>query len=213
MRVKLSKLLPAVLAICIVFVGFTAFAAEVVTTTNYNYDDNYITNNDGSDGIPAKATMTVTTTVTGVKEGTEVTYLVSDGTASSDIVYINQDTADENGVTFTFNADQGRLFSCTAKYGSNATLTMPTFKFNHGVNFMSNGTANVSGLTADSYSDGEDEGTLFLGKVGGEVVEYGIQTKDGTKFPAMGCDNAGNFAVLISGINTTDATSYVVTRK
>lgn len=205
MRVKLSKLLPAVLAICIVFVGFTAFAADatVVTTTNYDY----ATNNDGNDGIPANATMTVTTTVTEVEEGTEVTYLVSDGTASSNIVYINQATADaEDKVEFAFTADQGRLFSCTAKYGSNANLTMPTFQFNHGVNYMSNGSALV---TKDTNVWGEDlgNGKVFLGKVSGDVSVYGVEI-GGVEYPAMGCDEEGNFAILIEGIDTTGAKEF-----
>ena len=206
MRVKLSKLLSAVLAICIVFVGFTAFAADatVVTTTNYNYATN---NPNGDDTVPANATMTVTTTVTEVEEGTEVTYLVSDGTASSNIVYINQATATaEDKVEFEFTANQGRLFACTAKYGSDGGYTMPTFQFNHGVNYMSNGSALVT-QDANVWGEDLDGGKVFLGKVSGDVSVYGVEIND-VKYPAMGCDDEGNFAILIKGIDTTGAKGF-----
>ena len=206
MRVKLSKLLSAVLAICVVFAGFTAFAADatVVTTTNYNYN----THNDGNDSDPIEdaATMTITTDVTNVTAGTEITYLVrkADGT----IVYINQETATASGAHFEFTADQAAIFAATAKYGSDGSYGMPEFSFNHGVNYLSNGTPSISGFTSQEYNDIADaQGMLFLGTVRGEVEEYGV-TIDNVKYPAMGCDAEGNFAVLISGIDTTGAAAY-----
>ncbi len=212
MRVKLSKLLSAVLAICVVFAGFTAFAApaNVVTTTNYNY----ATNNDGNDAIPSGATMTITTMVTGVASGTEVTYLVSKGTASDDIVYIDQATADAAGATFTFTADQGKIFAATAKYGSDdSELTgLPTFTFNHGVKYLTNAAKGVTqGSLWGTPLEGATNAYIYSGTVTGPVTAYGVKLADGTELPAMDCETIdGSFVIIVEGITQTEAAGATV---
>lgn len=214
MRVKLSKLLSAVLAICIVFVGFTAFAADatVVTTTNYTYAKH----NNGVDEIPTgdkAATMKIITDVTNVTVGTEVTYLVrkADGT----IVYINQDTATNGSAHFEFTADQGDIFAATAKYGSNGGYTMPTFTFNHGVKYLTSGNVDVQLLGAPvlladtGVGTTEDAAYVFMGTVSGPVTKYGVAI-GGEEFLAMDCDANGEFVIVIQGITAAEAAKATV---
>ncbi len=208
MRVKLSKLLSAVLAICVVFAGFTAFAAPatVVTTTNYDY----ATNNDGNDGIPAEVTMTIVTTVTGVTSGNEVTYLVSKGSNSGDIVYIDQATAGVSGATFSFTAPQTDIFAATAKYGTDESgLTgLPTFTFNHGVKYLTNAPAAVTrGTVWGTLLEGTTDAYIYSGAVTGPVEAYGVKLGD-TELPAMDCETTdGSFVIIVEGINATEAAS------
>lgn len=209
MRVKLSKLLSAVLAICIVFVGVTAFAADatVVTTTNYTYG----THNDGVDGIPSgdkAATMTIVTDVTDVTAGTEVTYLVrkADGT----IVYINQETATASGAHFEFTADQGAIFAASAKYGSDGGYTMPTFAFNHGVKYLTSGALDVQVSAAEKYAD--KDAYVFAGTVSGPVTAYGVKIGD-AELLAMDCDAEGNFVIVVEGITADEAANATVVER
>lgn len=84
-----------------------AFAATYSTTTSY------VTDNDGTK-------LKVSTNVTDVAEGTMVTYLAYKGEEPNDetITYIDQQTADSNGVKFEYTTDEANLTGVTVKSGS-----------------------------------------------------------------------------------------------
>ncbi len=199
MKIKLSKIMAAVTALGVTFAGFTAFAAPVVTTTT-EYD--YSATDDASteDVDESNPSIKVITEVTGLTDKTaEVTYFVSDGTADSNIIYIDQQTAVDGSVTFTFSADQDRLVKqddpftdlavgtvlSTAKLGTDSTegadvLSTSGFTFNPGCNYVSNAESDVivDFTTETNYTldDGSDVvGTAYIGKVTGNPSVYGVK--------------------------------------
>ena len=213
MRVKLSKLLSAVLAICIVFVGFTAFAATtptVTVSTTYDY------NTHGLD-TPASADITVYANVEGVDDNTEVTFLVN---GTSKIVYIDQQTA-ASGASFKFTANWQDVESASVSLGSDGEYTLPkTFEINPTVNHWTNGSL-VAESAVTSYEETiayneQDEvfaadcaSYAFTGKVNGDVKEFGIKLAD-TEFRAMGCADDGTFIVVVKNITAADAAAAKV---
>ena len=221
MRVKLSKLLSAVLAICIVFVGFTAFAAGSVTIVT-TYDYNEMTAN------PAKSAE-VTATVGGLDDNKEVTFLVANktsGIASGDIVYIDQKTVEDGVARFTFTDAWNKITAAYIKFGSDADFSQTAFKLNNTVNYWSTEATNNDSITGVAVTDADlvdgavnAEGCssyAFIGKVTGQVKEYGIDITLGGKsyrLPAMGCDAAGNFVIVIDNLTAAEAvaTAYGIT--
>ncbi len=216
MRVKLSKLLSAVLAICIVFVGFTAFAAEsvkIVTT--------YDCTNDDEDQL-----VTVTADVTGIAQNSEVTFLVANqtsGIASTDIVYINQETADADGAHFAFTDAWNKITSAYIKFGSDAGFKKDAFQLNSTVNRWKDdegfnneelGEDEIITVTGSDF-DSSFTGTTyaFMGKATGPVEAYGIKiTIDEVahKLPAMGCAEDGSFVIVVNGITEAEAATAAV---
>ncbi len=213
MKIKFSKVMAIVCAVSVAFAGLTAFAAGEVTT---------ITTYDANNGTDVE--ITVTSTVTGAEANKEVTYYVSKG---SEIVYINQKTADENGDTdFVFKAKQGNVLAATAKFGTDAaTNAFPTFTFAEGINYLTEGTATATVVSygAQEYTpvdENGNEGTavtgnVFKAKVSGAAVEYGIKIGDNL-YPAAGCSEVdGTYMVIINGtgINLAGATVYAYAKK
>ena len=213
MRVKLSKLLSAVLAICIVFVGFTAFAAGSVTiVTTYDVES------------AANQSVTVTADVTGVAQNSEVTFLVANktsGIASTDIVYINQETATDGTARFAFTDAWDEINAAFIKFGSDADFSQSAFKLNNTVNRWNSteplptGAAARTVVTGTDYDDSLTTGTTysFVGKATGPVNEYGIKiTIDEVahELPAMGSDADGNFVIVVNGITEAEAATAVV---
>jgi hypothetical protein len=214
MRVKLSKLLSAVLAICIVFVGFTAFADAPVVTVSTTYD--YTQHSSAQDGniVDKAGTITVYADVTGVDNDTEVTFLVN---GTSKIVYIDQQTAAANGASFKFTADWLDVKSADVSLGSDGGYTLPkAFKVNPTVNHWNNTTGSVTAVTKTAtteYDNGEvfangRASYAFTSKVSGDVTNYGI-TVDGTDFRAMGCADDGTFIVVVQNITEAEANTAV----
>ena len=214
MRVKLSKLLSAVLAICIVFVGFTAFAdASVTVSTTYDYTQH----SSATDGtiVDKSANITVYADVD-VDADTEVTFLVK---GTDKIVYIDQQTAAANGASFKFTADWLDVMSANVSLGSDGGYTLPkSFKINPTVNYWTNGDIvaedEVTYVATTDYDD-EDEvfgpgkaSYAFTGKTTGRATEFGVRIGD-TDFRAMGCNEAGEFIVVVKNITAEDAADAV----
>ena len=130
MKIKLSKTLAVVLALCLTFAGFSAFAADVAIETSYDYEQ------------AADAGVKVKASVKNIAEGSEVTYYVS---AGDEIVYINQETAGASGVTFpTFTAAWNKLTASTVVFGSDAKWNEGGFTFVPAGNYKTSGTANAA---------------------------------------------------------------------
>lgn len=220
MRVKLSKLLSAVLAICIVFVGVTAFAAGSVTITT-TYD---CTNRDAGQSV------TVTADVTGVAQNSEVTFLVANKTAdiaSTDIVYINQETATDGTARFAFTDAWNEINAAFIKFGSDADFSQGAFKLNNTVNRWNsteplveeNSVSAVYAETTDTditeglTNDGTNKTYAFIGQAMGPVSEYGIKLMlDGKAYylPAMGSDIDGNFVIVVNNLSESEAATATV---
>lgn len=197
---KMKKIAAASLAVCVCALsGMSALAADVATTTSYDW--NKRTNTD--------APVTVTSVVKSVPVDTQVTYLVWGGDEKT-IKYIDQKAATAEGATFEFTGKQSDIYSgsVVAKFGSNGTETLPkNFAFNEGVNYITSGKAtvsNVAGFTDGDYNADGDIGKAYCGKVSGEVAEYGVKVeqagKDTLYFPAAGSTNEGVFCVVISNL-------------
>lgn len=197
---KMKKIAAASLAVCVCALsGMSALAADVATTTSYDW------NKRTDDNAP----VTVTSVVKGVPVDTQVTYLVWGGTEST-IKYIDQKAATADGATFEFTGKQSDIYGGTifAKFGSNGSETVPTnFKFVEGVNLMQNGTADVASVT--DYTDGTEidvdgvKGKAYYGRVSGKVAEYGITVtvgEDVKYFPAAGSTADGIFCVAITDL-------------
>lgn len=197
MKIKLSKTLAIALALCLTFAGFSAFAADVEIVTSYDYEQ------------AADAQVSVTAKVNNIAEGSEVTYYVS---AGDDIVYINQATADANGVTFpTFTAAWNKLTASKVVFGSDAGKSWSGFTFVPAGNYKTEGTATATadkatwGINAGPY-DGMS-GISFTATVTGNYSEYGIRvTQDGetVDLPALGCSEEGSYTVFIGADNASD---------
>lgn len=210
---KMKKIAAASLAVCVCALsGMSALAdgVGIVTTTGYVY------------GAQDTDSFTVTSTVTGVTAGKQVTYLVwNDKTkAENTIAYIDQAEATGGSATFSFSATKEKLYPATAtisaKFGTDDTVNagdvQKTFALNEGVNIINSGNANVSVIKGEADTD------TFYGKVSGEVAEYGFAVKnsDGSYqlYPAAGAsvsDNQGIFGITIKGISAeADVVAYAI---
>ena len=180
-------------------IGTTAMAATVTTSTTY------------TQGATATPTVTVTTNVTAAPDS-QVTFLVSKGDLSTNegqIIYIDQAGAVAGtGVvpTFTFTAAQDTLYGAdvTAKFGTDGSdNAFPTFHFNEGVDYLTNGAVSVETVTVDLE---EKEGLTAVAKYAGNVTEYGFTLKQGDtvlgELPAYASKD-GIFAIQVKGL--TDA--------
>mgnify|MGYP004655914477 CR=1 FL=1 len=193
---KMKKIAAASLAVCVCALsGMSALAADVATTTTYDWNDR---DNDN-------ATVKVTSVVSDVAEGTQVTYLVW-GNSEDSIKYIDQKAADAAGATFEFTAKQGDIYSdaITAKFGSNGSYTLPkNFKFNDGVNRITAGTATVTPVDGAQGIVAEG-GKAYFATVSGEVAEYGYKITNAdnsvTYFPAAGSTANGEFCIVFTGL-------------
>ena len=198
---KTTKILVLALALCLAFTSLTAFAAKdinVTTITNYDYD------------AADTDLMTVTATVSGVAVDDMITYYVSKG---NEIVYIDQITADATSFDFQFKATKGAVIGATAKNGANKDYAFPTFTFAAGCNYLTQGSVDaekvsdpISANTLELVDDVQTEltGYAITGKVSGPAVEYGVKL-DGIEYPAYGCDEKGNFIVVLEGIDEATA--------
>lgn len=202
MKIKLSKTLAVVLALCLTFAGFSAFAADVAIETSYDYTQ------------AADATVTVKASVKNIAEGSEVTYYVSNG---DEIVYINQETAGASGVTFpAFTAGWNKLTASTVVFGSDANWNEGGFTFVPAGNYKTSGTATAT-AQQDSWAvagrEDETDGVSFTAKVTGNYSEYGIKaTIDGqtVELPALGCSEDGTYTVFVGNVTaeTISAVAY-----
>lgn len=197
MKIKFFKTLAIACVLCMTFATLTAFAdVTVTTTTDYDYE------------ADATAMMTITTTVAGLTENGEITYYVEDATTKN-IVYIDQATAEGETAGFTFTASKEAVLAATAKHGSDKGYSFPTFEFNDGCNYLTQGTATVTETTGNwKVESVEHEGYIFQGKVSGAAKGYGITIEiNGVeeKLYAMGCDIDGTFAIVVQGITEAEA--------
>lgn len=197
---KMKKIAAASLAVCVCALsGMSALAADVATTTSYDWNER--TNTD--------APVTVTSVVKGVPVDTQVTYLVWGGTENT-IKYIDQKAATATGATFEFTGKQSDIYSgsVVAKFGSNGTETLPKdFAFNEGVNVLKNGDPTCTKIEG-AWNIDADGGNAFCGTVSGNVKEYGVKIGD-TKYPAAGSTDDGKFCVIIKGLTADEASSAV----
>ena len=191
MKIKLSKTLAVVLALCLTFAGFSAFAANVAIETSYDYTQ------------AADATVTVKASVKNIAEDSEVTYYVSSG---DEIVYINQETAGASGVVFpAFTAAWDKLTASTVVFGSDADWNEGGFTFVPAGNYKTSGTATATATDAWAVAAeyDETEGVSFTAKVTGNYSEYGIKaTIDGqtVELPALGCSEDGTYTVFVGNV-------------
>ena len=195
MKIKLSKTLALALALCLTFCGFSAFAADVAIETSYDYD-----------AVQANAAtaVRVMASVKNIAEGSEVTYYVSD---STDIVYINQETAGASGVTFpAFTAPWNKLTASTVVFGSDANWNEGGFTFVNAGNFKSSGNARVTYAEDAWITSGEyagSTGVCYTAKVDGNYTEYGIRVtidENTVELPALGCAQDGTYTVFIGDV-------------
>lgn len=197
---KMKKIAAASLAVCVCALsGMSALAADVATTTSYDWNKRTDTN----------APVTVTSVVKDVPVDTQVTYLVWGGTENT-IKYIDQKAATATGATFEFTGKQSDIYSgsVVAMFGSNGTETLPkNFAFNEGVNVLKNGNPTCTEITG-AWNIDADGGNAFCGTVSGNVKEYGVKIGD-TKYPAAGSTDDGKFCVIIKGLTADEASSAV----
>jgi len=198
MKLKFSKTLAIACVLCMTFATLTAFAADnaVTTITSYTY---------GSD-----ADMTIETTVGDVKVGDEITYYVEN---AGKIVYIDQATAEAETVGFTFTAAKSDVLAAVAKNGSDKGYTFPVFTFAEGCNYLTKGDATVTpdpnNWKIANTTYGDKTGYIFQGKVTGAVTEYGI-TVDGEKLKAQGCDQDGNFVIVLENVTEAELNAATI---
>jgi hypothetical protein len=119
-----------IVAMIVAFAAFMAVAtsglAAVTTTTEYYTND--------------ANKVSVEVAVTSAAAGSEVTYLVESG---EDIVYIDQQTADENGaVNFNYKISKGKLtdYAATVKFGTDG---------NKSIDYAADDNIAFNGITAD----------------------------------------------------------------
>ena len=191
----MKKILAIACVLCFAFATLTAFAAPSVTTiTSYDYD------------AAVDADMTITTTIAGLDQDGEITYYVAKD--NGDIVYIDQATAESKAAEFTFVAKKGDVLAATAKNGSDKGYAFPTFEFNDGCNYLTEGTATVVKTEANCGYDAATKTYTFQGKISGAAKAYGVKiTIDGVEeeLLAMGCDEDGTFAIEIQNITAEEA--------
>lgn len=198
MKIKLSKTLAVVLALCLTFAGFSAFAADVAIETSYDYTQ------------AADAGVKVKASVKNIAEGSEVTYYVS---AGDEIVYINQETAGASGVTFpTFTAAWNKLTASTVVFGSDANWNEGGFTFVPAGNYKTSGTANAAADASWGVEDAQADttGISYTAKVTGNYSEYGIKvTIDGAtvELPALGCSEDGTYTVYVGNVTAETCTA------
>lgn len=206
MKSKIFKPMAVALTMA-VGLGTTAMAASVTTTTNYTY------------GAADNAMVEVATNITGAIANSQVTFLVANGDVSDNgsIVYIDQaGTGNGTTVDFTFKAKQNDLYNANvvAKFGTDNTANtdLKAFKFFDGVDYITNGTAQLE-LVGDVELDSEVGYTFaIVGKISGDVKEYGLRLKNKSdssvigEFPAYASEN-GVFAVTV---NYGDSTEYTL---
>jgi len=100
-----KKLIAAIAALAVSLIPVSGFAAEVNTTTTYNTESGKVE---------------VSTAVTGATSDSEVTYIVK---SAGEVVYIDQDTAEEGSVEFTYKIDKAKIaedYSTSVKFGSSS---------------------------------------------------------------------------------------------
>ena len=194
MKMKFFKTLAIACVLCMAFATLTAFADVTVTTiTNYSYDS------------AETSDMEITTTVAGLEKNGEITYYVAN---TDGIVYIDQATAASKTAEFKFTASKKAVLAATAKNGSDQGYVFPTFEFNDGCNYLTEGTATVVKTDANSKYDKATKTYTFQGKVSGAAKAYGIKiTIDDVEeeLLAMGCDADGTFAIEIQNITAEEA--------
>lgn len=171
MKSKIFKPMAVALTMA-VGLGTTAMAASVTTTTNYTYGE-------------ADTMVEVTTNITAATPNSQVTFLVAEGdvsTSTGKIVYIDQAGIDSTGnANFTFKAKQSDLYknaTVTAKFGTDNTANtdLKAFKFFDGVDYITNGNAEVVNVSPEVLNPAEGNGVSFcvVGKISGDVSEYGL---------------------------------------
>ena len=200
MKIKFSRTLAIACILCLAFATLTAFADVTVTTiTTYDYE------------AAADADMTITTTVAGLEQDGEITYYVAK--ESGDIVYIDQATAEDNKAVFTFVASKENVLAASAKNGSDKGYQFPTFEFNDGCNYLTQGTATVTetaGAWGVANPDATVGGYIFQGQVSGAATAYGVSIEIGgerVELQAMGCDANGVFAIVLQNITEAELAS------
>ncbi|MBO5008856.1 MAG: hypothetical protein J6D26_08480 [Clostridia bacterium] len=231
MKIKLSKIMAAVTALGVTFAGFSAMAAATITTTtDYDY----------TKAADATATVSVQTVVSGVEQGDEITYYVHNNTVSANdgILYIDQQTAGSDGkATFNFSGvAQSVLYDgvTVAKNGADIKdWSVETFTFKPGANYISSAadaathaetgwytyTGMTEGAVTNYETDTDEAGVsykavVFTGKVEGNPSEYGVKLVDGDtvkELKALGCDEDGNFVIVLRVNAEDDATWSTVT--
>ena len=217
MKIKLSKTLAIALALCLTFAGFSAFAADVEIVTSYDYSTCL-----NEEGKATDASVSVTAKVNNIAEGSEVTYYVR---AGDEIVYINQETANADGVAAfkTFTAAWNKLTASKVVFGSDANWSEGDFTFVPAGNYKTSGTANAvaDAVWAQPFNELDAEGNPVVGfqytaKVKGNYSEYGIRaTIDGVEveLPALGCSEDGDYTVVVFGDGITSAPDAVAYAK
>jgi len=221
MKIKFARTLAIASALSVAFAGLTAFAAKIPTVETITTYDH-----------ASSADVTVTTTIKGLTDGTEVAYYVCDENNNNDIVYIDQATFDADvatGLEFKFTDTKEDFLRAMAKFGSNEAdgATFPTFIFNEGTNYLTQVTAQAemddtiwnkdlktAGITVTD-GDVAETALAFKGKVSGAATAYGVKivtsgavaADGGSKtyyFPAYGCAEDGTFVVIIEGYTPGD---------
>lgn len=211
MKSKIFKPMAVALTMA-VGLGTTAMAASVTTTTDYTF------------GADSAAVVTVTTNITGAVANSQVTFLVADGDVSDDgsIVYIDQaGTGSGTTVDFSFKAKQSDLYkpNVVAKFGTDndGNTDLKPFEFNDGVDYITNGNAEVTKIPTSNFEfDENDEdlvndGYSVVGKFSGNVSEYGMylwRNPEGSNgnpveyyFPAYASEN-GVFVVSVDTVGS-----------
>lgn len=116
---KTSKIIASLVAMATVLCFCaTGFAASYTTVTTYNLD-----------AVGDAATVNVTSTVTGMASGEQVTYLATNG--ASEIVYVDQEVAQDlgssvYGKTFSYTTTVGKIGTGTTSilFGGDKTSTI-----------------------------------------------------------------------------------------
>lgn len=199
MKIKLSKTLAVVLALCLTFAGFSAYAADVTITTSYDFTTMHEDAEGYNEATALAAALEVNAIVSNIDAGAEVTYYV---TNDSEIVYVNQDSADDGTVSFSFTTTWGKADGALVQFGSDANADFGApFTITEADNYKTSGTATVSGFTAEPYTSDGGNGWKFTSRVSGNATEYGVNVEfpeEGSiDLPAMGCDEDGNFTVVV----------------
>ncbi len=218
MKIKLSKTLAVVLALCLTFAGFSAYAANVTITTSYNFTTMHedAVGYDEEDALAAE--LEVNANITGIAQGTEVTYYV---TKDSEIVYVNQDSADNGTVSFDFTTTWGEANGASVQFGSDAGVDFGApFTITPAGNYKTNDDPDVGGVDVEKYTDPATgaEGWKFTSSVSGNANVYGVEVtfaEGKAELPAMGCDENGNFVIVVTfgdgqevPANEPDAVAY-----
>ena len=100
----IKKIVTIAMALSVSAFSVTGLAAEVATTTTYNTQSGKVE---------------VNAAVSGADADSEITYIVKSG---NEVVYIDQDTAEDGSVEFTYKIDKGKItgYSTSVKFGSSS---------------------------------------------------------------------------------------------